>query len=131
MRTTPKNARVEAEVQAVRSLVEGLQPVSFTQEELDRLNDQGRYHAPRPIPFLGEYTPLGWVRVHTLLVGEAAMSLEAFGRRIHPAPYAYSVAERGEFHVYVNEFLPGAYLPLEEMYREKGKDDYGVSVAGG
>ena len=100
--------RDDAEEQGRRSRKEGRQPASFTAEELERVNKEGwASAAPRPIPWLGEYTPDGMVRVHTLFVdssgfgqdGEIALSLNELFKRIHPAPYAYGIVERGEYQV--------------------------------
>ena len=116
--------RDDAEKQGRRSKKERKQPVSFSQEELDLVRAEGFDCSPRRIPWLGEYTPDGMVRVHTLFVdssgfgqdGEIALSLNELFKRIHPAPYAYGIVERGEYQVYIDEFLPEADLPLEELH---------------
>lgn len=65
----------------------------------------------RRIPFIGDYEPPGWQRVHTLFVDksgygqrdEPALTLAQFIEQVQP-DLAYAVIEEGPFQVYIGAY---------------------------
>lgn len=68
------------------------------------------------IPFLGDRTPKGWRKIDTLFVDssgfgaeyEPAMTFRQFAMTVmrNGAGKAYSIAQAGQFQVYINVFQP-------------------------